>query len=234
MRIEKEYIAKEMEARYQGSTLMVVAAYHGLKAKDMTKLRARVAESNGVLNVVKNRIAKRVVNETAGTEFIELMKGPNAIAATRGDAVALAKALTQFAKENEALVLRGGLLDLSRFLTAEELAGLAALPSREVLLARLLAGLQGPARGLACLFSTMLGNLVRVLDKVGQTKPAVSAAAAAAAEPVAEAAAPAEPVAETAAPGEPVAEAAAAAEPVAEAAGEPAADTAAPATAETQ
>lgn len=201
MRIEKQYIAKEMEDRYQGSTLMVVAAYHGLKANEMTKLRARVAEQQGVLNVVKNRIAKRVVSATAGEEFMDLMTGPNAIAATRGDAVALAKAMTQFAKDNNALVIRGGLLDLSRYLTAEEIAGLAALPSREVLLARLLAGLQGPARSLACLFSTMLGNLVRVLDQVGKTKPA-GGVAAAAAEPVAApaeepAAAAAEPAAES-------------------------------------
>lgn len=195
MRIEKQYIAKEMEERYQGSSLMVVAAYHGLKANDMTKLRARVAEQQGVLNVVKNRIAKRVLEGKAGEEFAKLLRGPNAIAATRGDAVALAKALTQFAKENNALVIRGGLLDLSRFLTAEEIAGLAALPPREVLLARLLAGLQGPARNLTYLFSTMLGNLVRVLEQVGKKKAeggAAPAAAEAAAEPAPEPAAAAE------------------------------------------
>lgn len=181
MRIEKHYIAKEMEERYQGSSLMVVAGYHGLNANDMTKLRARVAEQQGVLNVVKNRIAKRVLEGKAGEEFAKLLRGPNAIAATRGDAVALAKALTQFAKENNALVIRGGLLDVSRFLTAEEIAGLAALPPREVLLARLLAGLQGPARNLTYLFSTMLGNLVRVLDQVGKKKAEGGAAPAAAA-----------------------------------------------------
>jgi len=183
MRIEKQYIAKEMEERYHGSTLLVVAAYHGLNANDMTKLRARVAEQQGVLNVVKNRIAKRVVGAAAGEEFIQLMKGPNAIAATRGDAVALAKAMTQFAKENNALVIRGGLLDASRYLTAEEIAGLAALPPREVLLARLLAGLQGPARNLVYLFSTMMGNLVRVLDQVGKKKPAGGGKAVAGAGP---------------------------------------------------
>jgi len=183
MRIEKQYIAKEMEERYRGSTLLVVAAYHGLNANDMTKLRARVAEQQGVLNVVKNRIAQRVVGAAGAEEFKQLLKGPNAIAATRGDAVALAKAMTQFAKENNALVIRGGLLDLSRYLTAEEIAGLAALPPREVLLARLLGGLQGPARNLACVFSTMIGNLVRVLEQVGKKKPAGGAKAEAAAEP---------------------------------------------------
>ncbi|MCX7846864.1 MAG: 50S ribosomal protein L10 [bacterium] len=169
MRIEKTYIAKEMEERYRGSTLMVVTGYHGLNANEMTKLRSRLAEQQGVLNVVKNRIVKRVM-EGAGEEFLQLLRGPNAIAATRGDAVALAKVLTQFAKENNALVIRGGLLELKRFLSAEEIAGLAALPPREVLLARLLGGLQGPARNLVGLLSTMMGNLVRVLDQVGKKK----------------------------------------------------------------
>lgn len=169
MRIEKTYIAKEMEERYRGSTLMVVAGYHGLNANDMNKLRARVAEQQGVVNVVKNRIAQRVLGGTC-EEFVKLLRGPNAIAATRGDAVALAKALTQFAKENNALVIRGGLLDLKRFLTPEEIAGLAALPSREVLLARLLAGLQGPARNLAGVLQGMVGSLVRVLDQIAKKK----------------------------------------------------------------
>ena len=208
MRIEKTYIVEELQQRYQDSALLVLTTYHGLSADQLGELRSKIADSHGTFSVVKNRLLKRALPDSSADEFDDLLLGPNAVAATTGDVVSLAKALKDYSKQHSSLEIRGGLLDMSTVLTAEQINELAALPSREVLLSRLIGTMQGPVRGLVTIFSTLLGNTVRALDQIAKLKaeaaPAVEApaeqaqaeAAPAAEAPAEEAQAEAAPAAE--------------------------------------
>jgi len=176
--IVKPLMVTELQRAYADSTLLVAATYHGVPATRMTTLRHKLAAAQGAVHVVKNRLARRALPDGVAHDFLGQLVGPTALAATRGDAVALAKALLQFSKDNEALVIRGGLLNMTRVLTADDVKTLATLPAREVLLARLMGTLQGPVRGLATLLNALTGNLVRVLDRVAGAKAAGGAAPA--------------------------------------------------------
>jgi large subunit ribosomal protein L10 len=198
MRIEKTFIVDELKARYDKSALMVLTSYHGLSADDLNDLRARIAASQGTLNVVKNRLLKRVLADATADEFGDLLSGPNAVAATDEDVVSLAKALKDYSKQHDVLEIRGGLLDMSTLLTPEDINALASLPSREVLLGQLIGSMQGPVRGLVTVFNALLSGMVRALDEIAKLKAeAGDAVAEPAEEGPAEAAAPAEEAAAT-------------------------------------
>lgn len=181
--VVKELMVGELQQAYEHSTLLVATSYHGITAAHMTVLRNKLAEAKGSMHVVKNRLVQRALPDGSCAELAGLLKGPTALAATRGDAIALAKALIQFAKEHEALVIRGGVLDMTRRLSPDEIKALATLPSREVLLSKLIGTLQGPLRGFVALLHTMLGNVVRVVDQVAKVKAAGAPAPAAADTP---------------------------------------------------
>jgi large subunit ribosomal protein L10 len=190
----------------------------------MGALRSKLAEVKGSVHVVKNRLVKRALPNGDCADFATLLDGPTALAATRGDAVSLAKALIQFAKENNAMVIRGGILDMTRVVSADDIKSLSTLPPREVLLAKLLGTMQGPVRNFVSLLSTLIGNMVRVLDQVAKAKAAAAPEAASPAPEVASLApeATAEPTPDVAAEPAPETVAAASPAPVPEAAPEPA------------
>ena len=182
MRPEKKYIAEELKERYANNSLMIVTSYHGLTSENMNDLRTSVFNNNGRIDVVKNRLLKRILpDDIEKNPLDELLKGPSAIAATDSDIVALAKIISEFAKETKTLKIRGGILELSKVLNAEDITALASLPSKEILLARLLAAIKGPVTNITCLLNTMVTNMVRVLDQVAKAKAEAGEGVAAAA-----------------------------------------------------
>ncbi|MCX7003481.1 MAG: 50S ribosomal protein L10 [bacterium] len=224
--VVKELMVDELQRAYEKSTLLIAANYHGITSARMGALRSKLAEVKGSVHVVKNRLIKRALPNGSCADFATLLDGPTALAATRGDAVALAKALIQFAKENNAMVIRGGILDMTRVVSADDIKSLSTLPPREVLLAKLLGTMQGPVRNFVSLLSTLIGNMVRVLDQVAKAKAAAAPAAAVepspapAVEPAPAAAVEPSPAAEPVA--EPVPAAAVETSPAPEPAAEPA------------
>ena len=171
MRPEQKYIVDELKERYAKNSLMIVASYHGLNAKNMNDLRTSVFEIEGRIDIVKNRLLKRIMPEDVEIEPLNsLLKGPSTIAATDNDIIALAKALSEFAKANEQLEIRGGILELSKILNADDIIALASLPPREILLSRLLGAIKGPVTNFTRLLDTMVTNVVRVIDQVAKAK----------------------------------------------------------------
>ncbi len=171
MRPEQKYIVDELKERYAKNSLMIVASYHGLTAKNMNDLRTSVFDIEGRVDIVKNRLLKRIMPEDVEIEPLNsLLKGPSTVAATDNDIVALAKALSEFAKANEQLEIRGGILELSKILNADDIIALASLPPREILLSRLLGAVKGPVTNFTRLLDTMVTNVVRVIDQVAKAK----------------------------------------------------------------
>ncbi|MFQ5695594.1 MAG: 50S ribosomal protein L10 [Terriglobia bacterium] len=144
---------------------LVLATFRGFTVQQDTELRRGVENAGGKYRVVKNSLAERAAKQTPAEPLLKGLEGVNSIAYTDGDPVALAKALSKYAKENEAFRFYAGLVE-GRVVSMEELQELAALPSREGLLAKLLGLLQAPAQRLASLLSAPARQLALVV-KVG-------------------------------------------------------------------
>jgi large subunit ribosomal protein L10 len=131
------------------SDTAILTEYRGLDVPAMAELRKALREAGGEYKVYKNTLVRLAVNEL-GLELEDLLTGPTAIAfigerpdGSAGDPVSIAKALKDFAKANEALVIKGGLLDEKR-LTVEEILALAEIAPREELLAMLAGAMAAP------------------------------------------------------------------------------------------
>lgn len=140
-RPEKERLVAELKQKLQGANALYYTDFTGLNVKRMTDLRRRLRRANVEYVVIKNTLALRAVNESGlvGTR----LKGPTGLVVAK-DAVAAAKVLADFAKENDQRpAVKGGLLE-GKALNVEQVKKLATMPSREQMLADLGAGLQAP------------------------------------------------------------------------------------------
>src|SRR6266550_3760883 len=140
-RPEKERLVAELKAKIKGAHALYYTDFTGLNVKRMTDLRRRLRKANVEYVVIKNTLALRAVNNSGLVS--ERLKGPTGIVVAR-DAVAAAKVLAEFAKENDQRpAVKGGLLD-GRKVNVDQVKKLATMPSREQMMAELGAGLQSP------------------------------------------------------------------------------------------
>ncbi len=159
---QKERMVADYVDKMSRSQALILADYRGLNVAKMTDLRQKMRETDGVFQVVKNTLFKRALEE-AGLPFpAEHMDGPVAVGYCLGEAPPIAKILVDFAKEADALEIKGAILG-TNILNAEGVKGLADLPPREVLLAQLLGMVQGPMSSLVSTLNAPLRELVQVL-----------------------------------------------------------------------
>lgn len=170
-RAEKVAIVESLQSKMSGTQALFIADYRGLKVGELTELRARLRESGAELQVVKNTLARRAADAASLPDMGGMLTGPTAIAFAGDDVVAPAKVLHEFSQAHQALEIKGGLLE-GKIVEPGEVEALAKLPSREVLLAQVVGGLQAPISGLAGVLSGLLRNLVYVLDAVRTQKEA--------------------------------------------------------------
>ncbi|WP_436737283.1 50S ribosomal protein L10 [Streptomyces sp. BBFR102] len=158
---DKVAAVEEVTDKLRNSNAAVVTAYTGLTVAQLKQLRRSLGE-NAQYRVVKNTLTKIAAKE-AGVELDEHLKGSTAVAFVTGDPVEAAKSLRDFAKENPALVIKGGVLD-GKALSADEIKKLADLESREVLLAKLAGALKGNQAKAAAVFQALPQKFVRTAD----------------------------------------------------------------------
>ncbi|WDH82169.1 50S ribosomal protein L10 [Paenibacillus urinalis] len=144
----KQEAVDVVTAKLRESATTVVADYRGLNVAQVTELRKQLREAGIEFQVLKNTLLRRATAAAELTELDEVLTGPTAIAFSGEDAVAPAKILNDFAKKNDALKLKGAVVE-GRVVSAEEVKALAELPSREGLLSMLLSVLQAPVRNFA-------------------------------------------------------------------------------------
>ncbi|CAI6086101.1 50S ribosomal protein L10 [Paenibacillus sp. JJ-100] len=135
-------------AKLRESATTVVVDYRGLNVSQATELRKQLREAGVEFQVLKNTLLRRATAAAELTELDSVLTGPTAIAFSGEDAVAPAKILNEFAKKNDALKLKGAVVE-GRVIGVEEVKALAELPSREGLLSMLLSVLQAPMRNFA-------------------------------------------------------------------------------------
>jgi large subunit ribosomal protein L10 len=161
-RSEKQAVVEDVAALAGKAQTLVMAEYRGITVADMTKLRSD-ARSKGVsLSVLKNTLARRAVSNTGFAVAADQMTGP-LIYGFSVDAVAAAKVVSDFAKTNEKLVIRGGAF-AGKALDVNGVKQLANIPSREVLLSQICGLLQSP-----------MARTARVLAALAEKKGAVAA-----------------------------------------------------------
>ena len=180
-RPDKVEVVDEVRERLEGSAASVVTEYRGLTVAAMAELRRTLRAAGGDYKVFKNTLVKLAIEGGDHAALADLLQGPTAIAFVEGDVSAVAKVLRDFAKANPELVIKGGVLDGSA-LTAKDLAALADLPSREVLLARLAGLIASPMQSMAGLFKAVPQSFAYGLKALIESKPAEEAAPAAADE----------------------------------------------------
>ena len=186
-RPDKVAAVDEIAARFRGASASVVTEYRGLKMTQLIALR-RALGTDTTYRVAKNTLVKRAA-ENAGLEGLEsILVGPTAIAFINGEPSEAAKAIRDFAKENKGLVIKGGYMD-GRALTVSEVAALADLESREVLLSKLAGAMKANLSKAAGLFAAPASQVARMAQALADKRAESEGAAPAAAdEPAAEAA----------------------------------------------
>jgi large subunit ribosomal protein L10 len=144
----KKVIVEEIAEKLKASVSTIVVDYRGLSVAEVTELRKQLREAGVEFKVYKNSMTRRAADAAGLSGLNDALTGPNAIAFSAEDVVAPAKILNDFAKKNEALELKAGVIE-GNIATVEEVKALAELPSREGLLSMLLSVLQAPIRNLA-------------------------------------------------------------------------------------
>ena len=227
-RADKATAVADIAEQFREATAALITEYRGLTVANLAELR-RSLSGSATYSVSKNTLVKRAASEAGVEGLDELFHGPTAIAFVTGEPVDVAKTLKNFAKDNKALVIKGGYMD-GRTLSVAEVERIADLESREVLLAKLAGAMKGNLAKAAGLFAAPVSQMARLAaalaeKKAAQTPAEAPRAPAAAPAPEPSAAEPAEePTPEPA--DEPVAELVSelVSEPVSEAPTESAAD----------
>ena len=157
-RPEKVAVVSEVRERLDEARAAILTEYRGLTVADMAGLRRTLRAAGGDYKVYKNTLVKLAVSEGPHAVLEPLLDGPTAIAFVSGDVSAVAKALRDYARTHPSLVVKGG-QQPEGFLSAQDLALLADLPSRDVLLAQVAGGFAAPLTRLAALMQALTRNL---------------------------------------------------------------------------
>jgi len=176
-RPDKAAAVAELTEDFRTATATVLTEYRGLTVTSMKKLRRALGE-NTKYSVVKNTLTKIAAKDAGVDLSADLLAGPSAIAFIKGDPIAAAKSMRDFAKENPLLVIKGGIYE-GKAITPKELMELANLESREVLLAKLAGAMKGSFAKAARIIDAL-----RIKMEAGAPAPVVEAVAP---EPAAEA-----------------------------------------------
>lgn len=165
----KEKMLEEITEDLKQAELVIVTDYRGLNVKNINSLRGKLRSEKCRYRITKNTM-NRLACRQAGFEMLEsLFEGPTAIAYSSADPVAAAKIFIDFARENEALVVKGGMLS-GQMLDPASIKALGEIPPREVLLAMVVGGFQSPISGLVGVLQGTLRQLVYTVDAVRQQK----------------------------------------------------------------
>lgn len=166
---EKEAVTAEVETKLKEATTVVVTDYRGLKVHELAELRRELRQQNIEYTIYKNTLVKRAVDKINLSDLNEYLAGPTALAFGFDDPIVPARLLSVFGRKNAALAIKGGLLE-GRVLDAGAMKAVAALPSKEVLLAKLVGLMQSPIAGLASVLNAPLRGLAVALSQVAEQK----------------------------------------------------------------
>ncbi|AUS97732.1 50S ribosomal protein L10 [Clostridium thermosuccinogenes] len=165
----KQEIVKEISGKFKDAKAMVFADYRGLTVEQDTEMRSALRKSGVEYRVVKNSLTSLAAKENGLEDLIPYLKGPTALAMSSTDPVAPAKVMSEYAKKFEALELKVGVVE-GKIIDVKGINALADLPSREVLIAKVLGGFNAPISGLVNVLNGNIRGLVVALNAIAQQK----------------------------------------------------------------
>ena len=160
---QKKKFVKDFKDIFNNVGILVVTHYSGLKTTQTDELRTKIKEVGGRFVIVKNSLMKIILKEHKSKEFKELFNGPVALAYSE-DEVSAAKVAVNFSKENEKLLILGGISG-DKFLEQKDVLEIATLPSLDEIRAKLVSLIQTPARNIAYALKFSANKLARVFNE---------------------------------------------------------------------
>lgn len=170
---QKQDLVAEVSEKVAKAQAVVIAEYRSLTVADMTDLRRKARGAGVYLRVVKNTLARRAVEGTPFSGLADQMTGPLAYGIST-DPVSAAKVLSEYAKANDKLVIRGGAI-ANQVMSAKDVGRLATMPSREQLLAQLMGTMKAPVGKFVQTLNEVPGKFVRTLAAVRDQRETQSA-----------------------------------------------------------
>lgn len=168
-RVSKDMIIKELERELKDRDTFFIVRHDSVPAANMDKLRANLRAAKTRYFVVKNTLGQKAFERAKMTGMSEHIHGACGIAFSGGDAVVSSKALMDFAKENENFKVQAGYLN-GKIVGVDQIKVLASLPSREVLLARVVGQIQAPISGFVNVLAGTLRSFVTVIGAIQKKK----------------------------------------------------------------
>jgi len=163
-RSDKEKDLEQLKSELATVSTIILTTFQGITVEDDTKLRRTIQAAGGDYKVVKNTLIERAAAGTPAGDMLKGLAGPTSIAFTQADPVALAKAITKFAKDVPAFKFKAGLVE-GRVLSIAEISQLAQLPSKEELVGKIMFLLNAPAQRMATAMSAIPRNLAVVVSE---------------------------------------------------------------------
>lgn len=167
----KEDVVKEISTKMENAQSMILVDYRGLNVEELNEFRSIARQASVDYKVYKNTMMRFAAKETGNEGLLDYLVGPTAVAFSTEDPVAAAKVITEFAKKHKAMEVKAGLVG-GKVISIEEIKDLAELPPKEVLVAKVLGGLNAPIAGFVGVLQANISGLARALDQVRGQKEA--------------------------------------------------------------
>lgn len=161
---DKERDAEQLKTELAQVSSVILTTFQGITVEEDTKLRRAIEAAGGRYRVIKNSLAMRAGAGTPAEPLLQKLEGMNSIAYTAADPVALAKALTKFAKDVPAFKFQAGVVE-GRVISMQEIVQLAQLPSKEELISKIMFLLQAPAQRIASALAAIPRNLTVTVNE---------------------------------------------------------------------
>jgi len=166
---EKQEFVKSFEKEITTAKNFCFAGYQGLTVKELDDLRKKVKSTDAEFRVIKNRLVAKVLKNLKIDNFDEHLKGATAIILEKGDPIKTIKTLSVFSKNNSKLKIKAGYFE-NKFLTAQDVAKIASLPSKEQLVAQVVFSISSPLVRLMNVLTAPMRNLAIVLKSASNKK----------------------------------------------------------------
>lgn len=168
LQVKTQYV-DEVKEKINKAQSMVLVDYRGLNVEQLTELRSQYRKAGVDYKVYKNSMMRFAFKDSGLEDFNEFLKGPSAIAFGYDDPVSAAKITSEFAKTNDKLKIKAGIVD-GKVIDVAGVNSLASLPSREVLVAQVLGGLNAPIQGFANVLQGTIRGLAVALNAIAEQK----------------------------------------------------------------
>ncbi len=169
--VRNQEMMEAVKADFSEAEAVWVVDACGLTVKEVEELRRSIREAGAVMKVYKNTIVRIALKDLDKLNMDSILEGPSAFVVCTGDVAAAAKAVTEFAKANDKLEVKGGMMG-NDFLDASQVAAIASLPSKEELVAKIAGAISGVARGIAVSINGVPSGLAQAIKQVADQKAA--------------------------------------------------------------